>query len=207
MRIVDLTFDLTDGMPVYPTDPSVKIARFATIDTSGVNLTRIEMGSHSGTHIDAPLHYLPHGKAVDQLSLSKCYGKAVLLTIPKKRRETIDVKDLQKFEGALQQERKVIVKTGWFKMWGDKEYFEDFPVLTKTGASWLLEKGIHLYGSDTPAAVDAEGHRILLEKEVVLVEALNLAALETPKFTLIALPLKLNLSDGSPVRALAVVET
>ena len=64
-----------------------------------------------------------------------------------------------------------------------------------------------MHGSDTPAAVDAEGHRILLEKEVVLVEALNLAALETPKFTLIALPLKLNLSDGSPVRALAVVET
>jgi len=207
MRIIDLSFNLTDGMPVYPTDPPVKIIRFATIDALGVNLAHIGIGSHSGTHIDAPFHFLPHGKAVDQLSLSKCFGKAVLLTIPKRKGEIIDAAHLQEFEKIVKQTRRVIVKTGWFKMWGSKKYFEDFPVLNKAGALWLLERGIELFGSDTPAAVDAEGHKVFLEKEVVIVESLDLAALDAPKFIFIALPLKLNLCDGSPVRAVAIVET
>jgi arylformamidase len=193
-------------MAVYPTDPPVKITRFAKIQDLGVNLSRLEIGSHSGTHVDAPLHCIPSGTGVDELDLSKCHGEAILLPIEKGKGEILAAKDLQPFEHSIKLARRIVVKTGWFKRWGTRGYFEDFPVLNHEGASWLLERGLDLYGADTPGAADAGGHEALLRAKVVVVEALNLAGLDSSRFIIIALPLKVAGADGSPTRCVAIVE-
>lgn len=207
LKIIDLSFNLEDGMDVYPGSLPVKIARFIKFEDRGFNDTYLDMGAHIGTHLDAPFHFIPNGKGVDEVDLSKCYGEALLLLIKKGKGETVTVADLRPFKESIELARRIVVKTGWFEKWGTKEYFEDFPTLNDEAASWLLERGLVLLGTDTPSAVSEKGHEALLGSEVVIVEALNLANLDSPRFIISVLPLKVTGSDGSPIRAVAIVET
>jgi kynurenine formamidase len=210
MKFVDLTHPLCDGQSSFPGDPALSIAPHATIEKNRCNVSRIAMGSHQGTHLDALYHFVPEGKPLDQMPLEWFYGPATLLRLPKKPREEITLADLKPFEERLTPGTRVIYETGWHRHYGQPDYFADFPSLTQEAAAYLAGRRIRLLGMDTPTPGRDyyEVHHLLLQKpaEIVLVESLdNLDALPED-FLFIGFPLRLQGGDGSPIRAVAVIQ-
>ncbi len=210
MRFVDLTHPLMHGQSSFPGDPELHISPQATIETSRCNVSQIRMGSHQGTHLDALYHFIPEGKRLDEMPLDWFYGPATLLQIPKPPRAEITVEDFKPFEAHLVGGARVIYETGWHRQFGQPNYFTDFPSLTQEAAAYLAECGIRMLGMDTPTPSRDyyEVHHLLQQKpaEIVIVESLaNLAKLPE-RFLFIAFPLRFEGGDGSPVRAVAVID-
>ncbi|MHA1238988.1 MAG: cyclase family protein [Candidatus Odinarchaeia archaeon] len=204
--IIDLSYTIHHEMLRYPGDPPVAFVKFAEVERDKVNLTQLILGSHSGTHIDAPKHFVKHGLGVDKVDLAKCFGEAILLDLSEyELNGEIDVKIFRRFKNEVKQYKRVVVKTGWFKHWGEPKFFSDYPELTVDTAHWLVEHEIELLGVDTPSVGSPEVHKVLLEKNIVIIENLNLADLNVNRFTLIALPLRMREIDGSPIRAVAII--
>jgi arylformamidase len=214
MSLVDLSYDLAVGMPVVPGHAALEIAvldttgRAAPIGTRAVNLSRLTIGLHCGTHMDAPFHFIESGRTMEQVPLAQCAGPAVLVRLPEHGpRAAITEGDLARYRDALREARKVALSTGWERRWGQPEYFSDHPVITPEAAHYLLECGVHLVGVDFPS-VDTpphETHVVLLSAGAVIVENLtNLDAIRGDRFQLIALPLRIVGRDGSPVRAVGM---
>jgi arylformamidase len=212
--IVDLSHPLVHGQLNFPFDPKLSIVTHNTVASIGYNITQISMSTHQGTHLDAPYHFFDDGKTVDQISLDRFYGPAVLVDLAPHRslepKTPITIEMLKPHEAKFQHGAKVIYRTGWDRSFGRAEFFTDFPTLTLEAAEWIARKRIGLLGMDTGTpSQDWRGcHWILLGKgtEIVLVEGLaNLDRLPE-RFTLIALPLNIQGRDGSPIRAAAVVD-
>jgi len=213
--IVDLTLPLLDGGPSYPKDPQIRLRSFRKLPEDGCNVTEITMGTHQGTHLDAPFHFLPDGKTVDQIPLERFYGPAVLVDLapggelPAKTPITPDM--LQPFASLFREGHRVICRTGWYHHFGQAEYFTDLPSLTAEAARWIAARRISLLGLDMPTPSKIAGrecHEVLLGpgSEIILVEGLtNLHGL--PKeFIFSGFPLNLPGRDGSPIRAVAIIE-
>lgn len=204
MKVIDLSHPIDANQPVYPGDPPVRIEPHSTIETDGYCVHRLSFGTHQGTHLDAPRHFLPEGKGVDQIPLDRLCGKATLVNLAARRPlkpNTLIMPGMlpKKLSG------RVILRTGWEKKWGTPECFENYPGLTLETAEWLARKKITLLGMDTPGPSPQwlECHRILLSAGIILVENLcNLRQLPA-RFSLCAFPLNLGNLDGSPVRAAA----
>jgi len=113
MRLIDLTHPLVHGQPSFPNDPTLSITAHAAIATQKYNLSRISMGSHQGTHLDAMFHFIEDGKTIDQMPLDWFYGPARVLRIPKRPREELTVFDFKPFERLLTPGAKIIYETGW----------------------------------------------------------------------------------------------
>lgn len=214
-KIVDLTHSVFDGLPHYPGDPEVKFKQIqSTAGESGYNIHRIQMGSHTGTHLDAPYHVNEEGKRVNELNLKKCIGEAHLLDIPgRKIASSIKVKDLEPYSDKIGQGTRLLIRTGWNRMFGKEEFFSsNSPCLSIEVGQWLVERKIWLLGLDfgSPNLKNPQEnlklHRIFLNNGVVLVEALNNLEKLKEKVYLIVLPLKLKGLDASPVRAVALQE-
>ena len=212
MKLIDLTHPLADGQPAFPGDPVPRIRPFATLAENGYNLTRFAMGSHQGTHLDAPFHFFRDGGTVDRIPLERLYGPATLVDLAPGgslgKGATITLQMLQPFASAFEPGGRVVLRTGWDERFGTPEFFADHPSLTAEAARWIAGREIGLLGMDMPSpAVDpAEIHKILLGADVLLLEAVaNLAALPE-RFTLAAFPLKLEGRDGAPVRAVAILD-
>lgn len=208
MKIVDLSHPLVCGQMGFPTDPTLQIAVHATIGTQGFNLSRIEIGSHHGTHLDAMFHFLEDGKTVDQMPLEWFVGPARVLRIPMRPKEEITVDDLRPYEALLTPEAKILLATGWDKQFPRETFFTDHPSITLEAAHYLAGRKIRLLGMDlpTPSRQWLEFHRLLLAKEceIVLVEALANLDSVPDEFTFIGLPLRILGCDGSPIRAVAM---
>jgi kynurenine formamidase len=233
MRLVDLSHTLNSSISVYPDDPSFFSSPFATIAKDGANVHSLSLGSHTGTHIDAPYHFVHDGKRVDQLPLEWLVGEALVIDVSHRANDepyAITWKDLeareremsvlgQKGEGGM-----VLIRTGWDKYWGTEKYLAH-PYLTKEAATRIVETGIRVLGVDTlnpdqtlrlddhdhtGAQAKFDVHEVVLGSGCVIAENLtNLAALcSHPEKTWIVslVPLKLEGCDGSPVRAYASVQ-
>lgn len=211
VKIIDLSHPLIHGQGNFPWDPKLSIITHATTKTLKYNMTQISMATHQGTHVDAMTHFMDDGRAIDQMPLEWFYGEASLLRIPKQPREEITPEDFRKFEELLQPEAKIIYETGWHRHFGEADYFSDFPSLTQEAARYLVSRKIRMLGMDTPTPSRDwyEVHHILLarEAEVVLVEGLNRLDQVPDRFLFSGLPLNFQGRDGSPVRAVAIVET
>lgn len=213
-RIIDLSHPLENGQLTYPGDPRVEIRGHDTIKSAGYNTTRLSMGTHQGTHVDAPRHYFADSAGVDRLRLQRLYGPANLVDLAPRRplppRTQITLMMLLKHAWAFQPNARVIYRTGWDRAFGRPEFFTDHPELTVDAARWIVSRRVAMLGTDAASlAIDkcAEVHRILLNRRrpVILVESLaNLRRLPK-RFTFIGLPLKLVGRDGSPIRAAAIV--
>lgn len=210
MRLIDLTHPLRDGHPGFPGDPPLKISPHATIEKNGCNVSRLEMGSHQGTHLDALYHFIPDGKQIHEMPLDWFMGPASLVRIPKAAREEITFDDFKPVERLLVPGARIIYETGWHRRFGEADYFTDFPSLTVDAAAQLAGRGIRMLGMDTPTPGRDyhEVHHLLQRKpaEIVIVESLANLHLLPPSFTFIGFPLPLGNGDGSPIRAVAVVE-
>lgn len=206
--MTDLTHLIHPAMTVYPgTSPPV-LEKKCTLETDGFVEHRLEMTTHTGTHVDAPAHLLTQGKTLDQFPVEKFSGKAVCIACID--RKEIDIDFLTLFERKISTVEFVLFYTGWQDKWGDASYFEGFPVLTPEAALWLSRfplKGVGLdtISADPASSVELPNHRLLLEKEILIYENLvHLDQLPEEGFIFYGIPLNLEKSDASPVRAFAL---
>jgi arylformamidase len=211
MRFIDLSHPLRDGLPSFPGDPRLTIEPHYTIAANRCNVTRVQMGTHQGTHLDAMFHFVADGKTLDQMPLDWFYGPARVLRIPKAPREEITAADFAKHESLLTPGARIIFETGWHREFGPQRFFEDFPSMTQEAARYLASRKLRLIGMDTPTPGRDffEIHHILLahDVEMVIVESLaNLDALpDDREFTFAGFPINFFGRDGSPIRAVAIL--
>lgn len=203
MKIYDITMPVSSALPTFPGDPRVTVepvTRIARGDAA--NVSRITMATHSGTHIDSPLHYNDRGAPVDRIPLPLLVGKALLVEINGVRQ--IGRKELARLP--IGGEERLLIKTGNSLLWERPGFIEDYAYLTADGAEYLLETGVRLVGIDylSVEAFDGGGevHRLLLGNGVVILEGLNLDGIPAGSYELICLPLKIAGGDGAPVRAI-----
>ncbi|ASJ14709.1 cyclase family protein [Thermococcus radiotolerans] len=188
--IVDLSVPLSEDTPVYPDDPGVNIRLWAVIDRDGYYMNVLKMGEHSGTHVDAPAHFVPGGKTIDEMPLERFAGRGMVV-------------DVRGGEGPVRLDE--IPDEGYFDrivlfLTGGRE-------LSPEVALFLVAEGVRAVGTDSMSIGDDAVHRILLSEEVPVFENLtNLEVLLGKDFTFVAFPLKIEGGSGSPVRAVAFVE-
>jgi kynurenine formamidase len=197
-------------MQTFPTDPKLSIIAHGTVPTMRYNISQISMGSHQGTHLDAMYHFVDEGKTIDKMPLEWFYGPARLLRIPKKGGEELGVGDFEEYEEALTPGARIIYETGWHREFGKPHFFSEFPSLTQEAARYLAGRKIRMLGMDTPTPSRDyyEVHHILLEEpaEIVIVESLAHLDRLPAEFTFIGFPLLFHGRDGSPIRAVGLVE-
>ena len=203
-QIIDVSMDVYPGMPVWEGDDGVELRRTMKIEDGALaNVSRIRCSVHTGTHVDAPLHYLDGGESVDQIPLNVLIGPAWVADIPIRRR--IDAADLAK-AGIPEGTERLLLKTRNSQFLGSQTEFKtDYAGLTVSGAEWILTKGIRLVGNDYLSVASRDQndpvHRMLLGDGVVLVEGISLGKIPAGACTFYCLPLKLMGSDGAPARA------
>jgi len=215
MKIIDLTLTVSDNIPTFPGSPQPSFIPWENVKEDGYNLELLFLSTHTGTHMDAPYHFLEKGGKIHEISLKKLVSEAVLIKSKKKGGESITKIDIQKFEkkhGKIASFSSVIFYTGWQKNLQKKYYFTKNPGLSVSAAKYLASKKINLVGIDSPS-IDLgrdskfSVHQIFAKKGILIVENLaNLEKIKSSKFHLVVLPLKLKNATGSPVRAIAFVE-
>ncbi|HLH32737.1 MAG TPA: cyclase family protein [Terriglobia bacterium] len=204
--IFDVTVPISNSMPVWPGDPSVQLtpkSHLSRDKTHTVHLTAIEMGSHTGTHVDAPFHMIDGGKRLSDLPTDVFVGEAAVLEIPSVR--SVGRAELERFD--LNGVERVLLKTENSKHWQDGKFYEEFVYLEPDGAQFLADRAVRLVGIDY-LSIDKfqseshPSHFVLLKKEIVIVEGLNLNAVPAGTYTMFALPLNLQDADGAPTRVI-----
>ena len=214
MKLLDLSHPLEHGQLNFPFDPKISVVVHNTVESIGYNITELSLSSHQGTHLDAPFHFYNDGRTLDQMTLDQFYGPALLVDLapgshlPAKTPLTVEM--FEPFESLFVEGAKVIYRTGWDRMFGKPEFFSDFPTLTLEAAQWMADRRIGLIGMDTPTPSTEwlECHHILLHPDVEMVIVEGLTRLEElpDSFTFIGFPMNIKGRDGSPIRAVAVVE-
>jgi arylformamidase len=202
--IYDVTVPISNALPVWPGDPPVQLtakSHQSRDETHTVRLTAIEMGSHTGTHMDAPFHMIDGGKRLDDFPLDTLIGKVTVIEIPSAR--SIGRTQLEAFDWSGVE--RVLLKTENSKHWNDNEFYEEFVYLEPEGAQFLVERGVRLVGIDY-LSIDKfrseshPSHFVLLRKNILIIEGLNLSAVPEGNYTIFALPLNLQDADGAPTR-------
>jgi arylformamidase len=195
--IIDISVAVRPGMITYPGDPTVSLERVVSIAEGGVcNLSRLDFGVHSGTHIDAPVHFIDGAPGAETLPLDVLVGPARVLDLT--AAETLDS---AAFEG-LELAERVLLKTRNSELWALDSFSDDHVGLTESGAERLVAAGVRLVGIDYLTIGDESAHHVLLGAGVVAVESLDLRGVEPGEYELICAPLKLVGSDGAPARVL-----
>lgn len=208
MPLIDLSHPLEHGQSTFPFDPKLSIVPHGNTTTLRYNITQIVMGSHQGTHLDAMYHFIDDGRTLDQMPLDWFYGPAHLIRIPKDAGEELTVGDFEPFESLLTPGARIIYETGWHRHFGNEDFFTAFPSLTLAAGEYLASKKIRLLGMDTPTPSTDwyEIHHILLGAEIVIVETLANLDRVPDQFTFIGFPLNFKGRDGSPIRAVGLVD-
>jgi arylformamidase len=203
-RLIDVSVLLTPGIATYPGNPPFEIApvhRLAAGDSA--NNSRLTMGTHTGTHVDAPKHFIDDRPGVDAMSLDLLIGRARVIDMPV--RGGITAKDLE--AAGLREDLRVLLRTPNSKLWNKpKEPFhEEYAYLTGEGAKFLVDQGVKVVGVDylsvekfhTPGH---PAHHALLGANVIIIEGLNLSDAEPGVYEMYCLPLKVEGADGAPAR-------
>ena len=219
LRIIDLTMSIEEGMLTFPTywHPFVEITQLGRHGLENRETRKLVLGTHTGTHIDAPRHFIPGGDTVDQIPLEQLVGEASVLDLSSfGPGMEVGPEDLEHIIGKRPVTR-VLLQFNWDRHLGSESYYNDSPFLSETAAQWLVDHGCRLLGMDTAmpdnpkngrgCSNDSPNHKILLGNNVILLEYMvNLAALKQPIVQLIVAPLKIRGGDGSPVRAFAILD-
>jgi len=215
MKIIDLTLTVSSKTPTFPGSPQPSFIPWENVKEDGYNLELLYMSTHTGTHMDAPHHFLEKGAKIHEIGLEKLVSEVALIQSRKSGGESITKIDIQKFEkkhGKIENFSSVIFYTGWQRNLQKKSYFTKNPGLSVSAAKYLALKKIGLVGIDSPSidlGKDSKFsvHQIFAKKGILIVENLaNLDKIKSSKFHLVVLPLKLKNATGSPVRAIAFVE-
>jgi kynurenine formamidase len=212
--IVDLSHPLDDDTPVYPGDPVARFEPATTIAEHGYNVLHVRMGSQTGTHVDAPFHFLEDGARIDELPLELFLAPALVADVRGKAPHTpINWADLAPVAPRLAPGRMLLLHTGWDAHWGTDRYF-DHPFLDGDAAERVVAAGVRTIGLDAlsldetvlggePAGGFAAHFAVLGAGGVIVENLTNLAAVRSVDPVVSVLPLRLAGADGAPVRAVA----
>ena len=204
MTIHDISVPIRSDMPIYAGDPDVELERASSIAEGGhANVSKLSMGVHTGTHVDAPVHFLEGAPGMESVSLDALCGPAVVVDGTRLDGDTIGQSDLESLDLPEGAER-IILKTRNSELWNQDTFTRDFLRLDGSGARYLISRGVRTIGIDYLSVGDHEAHRELLGAGVVPVEGLDLRKIAPGAYTLICLPLDLVGSDGAPARTILI---
>ncbi len=203
-NIYDISMEINEDMPLYPGTERTKVIRRKNHKDDGFNLTSISMSTHAGTHIDAPFHFINGGKKINDISLDNFIIKVQVVKINNEREITTQELKQKNIENSA-----LLFKTINSKISDNSSFYKDYVSLNEKASRYLISKGIKFIGIDYLSVEKYENssqqvHKLLLENEVILLEGLNLRKIKPDEYTLIALPLKIKDSEGTPVRAVLV---
>lgn len=207
MKIYDVSLPITDSMLVWGDDEKVSIQTVATVEKDGVRLSKFSFGSHTGTHIDAPNHFLRDREGVDKISLEKLIGRCMVIDLTKIKGLEILPSHLDKVD--IKKGDRVVFKTGNFLLLKKSTFPKSYVSLSESGASFLVERGVCLVGTDF-LGIEKRGnlghpvHKMLLSNGIVIVEGLDLSEVEEGIYDIICLPLRVVGADGSPARVMLI---
>ena len=204
-RWIDVSVPLKNGMVHWPGDPAFNISQPRSLDRGDtVTLSHLDMGVHSGTHMDAPAHFVSGGKHIEDLPLDAVIGRARVIAIRSKRR--IEPAEL-KTHGIRRGERLLFKTANSRRCWATNEFVEDFVYISPAAAEWLAERGVKTVGVDYLSvggykAGGRETHLALLGAGIWVIEGLNLSAAKPGPVDLVCLPIRLIGAEGAPARVI-----
>ena len=209
MKIYDISVPIKNNMLVWPGDIGVKIKTLATVKKDGVGESRFSFGSHTGTHVDAPKHFVQNANGVDKIVLEKLVGECVVVDLTSIDHKEILISDLKNVP--VKKGSRILFKTGNYKYLRGSVFPDSYVSLSVEAAEYLVQKEIFLVGIDFLGIEKRKNpghpvHKTLLSAGVVNVEGLDLSEVEAGKYQLICLPLKIKDCDGSPARVILVKE-
>jgi arylformamidase len=205
VKLVDVTIPIYDAMTVYRGNPPVRIRPVMTLRKDGVNVSAVCLGSHTGTHVDAPSHFIKGAKGIDRVDLSRFIGPAWVVDL-RRVKGGISAGDLAKAR-IPRGSRRVLLRTSNSQLWHPARAFRtDFVYLAPDGADWLVERGTQLVGIDylSIEGYGVEGaptHKRLLGAGVPILEGLDLFKIRPGTWQLAAFPLRIENGDAGLARA------
>jgi arylformamidase len=207
-KIYDVTLPISESLIVWPGDPAPHFSQPSHLDRGHLaTVTRLDMGAHTGTHVDAPCHFIRGGASVDSLALDVLVGPALL--VHALEADVLSAAVLEQLAippGA----QRVLFRTRNSDRWvrQEREFDQDFVAVAEDGAHWLIERGIRLVGIDylsiAPFDALSPTHQALLGAGVIVIESLTLGAVPPGLYQLVCLPLKIVGCDGAPARVILV---
>ena len=207
MKIFDVSLPIYPDMPVWPGDPAVVLEQVSSMDAGAHdNISRLACSVHTGTHVDAPHHFLNNHITVESLALDIMVGPAQVIQIPPDVK-VIGAQELEKTALPSGTER-LLLKTSNSQIWerGENAFYPGFVGISADGADWLVQHDVKLVGIDylsvAPFHQSIPTHQALLTAGIIIVEGLDLSAIEPGSYSLYCLPLKLVGSDGAPARVI-----
>lgn len=214
MTLIDLSHTIYAGMPKIPILPEVEFHPLLRIaDGAPLNISELKMATHIGTHVDAPWHFVPTGRTIDQIPLDQLCGPAVVVSVTRQGGQAIPAGDFEDHD--IREGDIVLLHTGWGDKFESPDYLQH-PYLSVEAAQWLVDRKIKLIGMDLitpdmppgmrPAGFAFPVHHTLLESDVLIAENLtNLASISGQRVQAYLFPLKIRDSDAGQTRAVAVV--
>jgi arylformamidase len=206
--IYDISLPISESLVVWPGDPPVRITQPSHLARGdNATLSRMDIGTHTGTHVDAPAHFFAGGSGVDQLDLGVLVGPA--LVVEALEPDVLSEEVLELLDIPVGTER-VLFHTRNSKLWAQArpDFDSGFVAITEDGAQWLISRGIRLVGIDylsvAPYDTTAPTHRAFLRAGVVILEGLDLGDIAPGTYQLVCLPLKIVGADGAPARAILI---
>lgn len=216
VRVVDLSHSINAQTQVYPGDPQPKLSPHSTIEKDGFNLLSLQMGSQTGTHVDAPYHFDEDTERIDEIPLERFIGRGVLLNATGLAdRSEITWSMISQDAASLAPGDIALIHTGWSKYFGSERYF-DHPYLSADACEKLLMMGVITFGidainidetpTDSSPGVGFPCHHLIAKKAGIISENLcNFDSIDFPNPLISLLPIKLEQADGAPVRAVAML--
>lgn len=201
-KLLDVSVPLAAGIPAFPGNPEFELQPIKRIaDGGSSNVSRMIIGTHTGTHVDAPKHFIDDAGGVETLSLELLIGRARVIEIT--RRGGIGAEELA--AAGLREDIRVLLKTSNSRLWSTTTFHEDYTHVTEAGARYLVEQGVKVVGIDYLSIEQfrkpgAPAHRMLLSNGVIIIEGLNLAEAEAGMYEMYCLPLPVSGGDGAPAR-------
>ena len=214
MKIIDLTHTIHENMPVYPGTEQPKLTPTNTYEKDGFKETLLQMYTHTGTHIDPPAHLLKGYATLDQMPPERFIGSALVIDCrDMKPNESVTIERILKHGKNALEAEFLLFNFGWDKYWGDDRYFSDYPCLSIEAIDFIISKnkkgvGLDTISIDPVSETKLPRHKKLFatNKTIVIENMTNLEKTENKPFTLVALPLKHINADGSPTRAIAILD-
>ena len=202
---VDISVPLRDAMVHWPGDPPISIKRANDMERGdSANLSIVSMGAHSGTHIDAPLHFIQQAKGVDEMPLDTTIGRARVIEIE----DPESIKPGELLRHRIRRRERILFKTrNSSRVWQTNEFVQDFVFISDEAALFLAERGVRVVGVDYLSVGGFKHggnyvHKTLLGSGVWIIEGLDLSVVSPGRYDLICLPLKFDQGDGAPARAI-----
>jgi arylformamidase len=210
MQFYDITLTITPDLPVWPGDPKVELERVSKIeDGANANVSRIAMSAHTGTHVDAPYHFLGDSPiTVEQMPLSVLTGNAQVIYIPEN--VSLITRQVLLSLPLITRSKRLLFHTRNSRYWAEKTpgFQKSFVGLSLDAAEMLAEMGVQLIGIDylsvAPYKNSRPTHEVLLEAGIIILEGIDLSQVPEGEYELCCLPLKLGGADGAPTRAILI---